>query len=88
MVREQEWVKQKLAEIEGKRAMLKMLEETLGKWETEVDWEAIPEEKQTVLMALAEESVGALAGLIKRLGNQIQEGMAEINEEAGRDGSG
>lgn len=88
MAQEQEWLEQKLAEIEEKRATLKMLEETLSKWETEVDWEAVPPEKQAALMELAEESVGTLAVLIENLGTQIQEGMAELGTETGEDNSG
>jgi hypothetical protein len=87
MAQEQEWLEQKLAEIEEKRATLKLLEETLSKWETEVDWEAVPPEKKAALMDLAEESVGALAVLIENLGSQIQEGMAELDTGASEDNS-
>ncbi len=87
MAQEQEWLEQKLAEIEEKRATLKLLEETLSKWETEVDWEAVPPEKKAALMDLAQESVGALAVLIENLGSQIQEGMAELDTGASEDNS-
>jgi DNA repair exonuclease SbcCD ATPase subunit len=87
MAQEQEWLEQKLAEIEEKRATLKLLEETLSKWETEVDWEAAPPEKKAALMDLAQESVGALAVLIENLGSQIQEGMAELDTGASEDNS-
>jgi len=88
MAQEQEWLEQKLVEIEEKRATLKLLEETLSKWEIEVDWEAVPPEKKAALMDLAQESVGALAVLIENLGSQIQEGMAELDTGASEDNSG
>jgi len=78
MKRDQEWVKGKLAEIEEKRAMLHALEETLGKWESELDWEQIPPEKQAALLALAGESVETLNVMIKNLGQQIQDRLEEL----------
>ena len=83
MVHDQQWVRDKLAEIEEKRKLLKALEETLEKWEAEVDWEQIPPEKQAALLALAGESVETLNVMIKNLGGQIEDKLKELTGDNG-----
>lgn len=83
MAQNHEWVKRKLAEIEDKRSILRSLEETLTKWESDIDWEQLPAEKQAALMALAGESVETLTAMIDQLGGQIRDGLAELSGESG-----
>ncbi|GEM_PF-2222915 len=83
MERDQEWVRRKLADIEEKREILRSLEDTLAKWEAEVDWDELPPEKQAALIALAEESVGTLTVMIERLGRQISD---QVDEMTGTNG--
>jgi hypothetical protein len=77
-----EWVKEKLAEIEAKRKILKALENNLEAWEREIDWEEIPLEKQTALMALAEESVSTLQTLIDELKEKIRAGLTSNTQDS------
>lgn len=87
MVSDHDWVARKLAEIEEKRSILRSLEETLEKWEADVDWEQLPPGKQAALMALAGESVETLATLIGRLGEQISAGLNELAGATGEAGN-
>lgn len=79
----QQWIEQKLQDIEQKREILNSLKDTLTKWEQDLDWEAIPTEKQAALMALADESVQTLTALIERLGNDIRREIGELPGQVG-----
>lgn len=83
MQRDHEWVRHKLAQIEEKRDILRSLEETLSKWQADVDWADLSPEKQAALMALAEESVGTLTAMIEQLGREICE---QVDDMAGSNG--
>lgn len=78
MPHDHEWVRDKLAAIEEKREILRSLEDTLSKWESDIDWESLPPEKQAALMALAEESVSTLTTMIERLGSEISQQVEEM----------
>ncbi|MBN2083296.1 hypothetical protein JW859_13950 [bacterium] len=78
-----QWVQDKLKEIEHKRDILRSLQEMLAKWEQDVDWGALPADKQAALVALADESVATLASMIENLGDKIRADLAEL---AGRNG--
>jgi len=78
-----EWVQDKLKEIEHKREILQSLKDTLAKWEQDVDWEALPAAKQAALVALADESVTTLAAMIENLGDKIR---ADLEKLHGRNG--
>jgi hypothetical protein len=73
------WVREKLEEIERKRAVLAALRESLETWERDVDWEGLPPSKQAALMALAEESVATLQSMIARLREDINTGLGDLN---------
>ena len=88
-MRDENWVRDKLAEIERKRAVLAALRDSLETWEREIDWEELAPEKQAALMALAEESVSTLQTIIARLKDDITSGLQGLAaENGGRDGAG
>ena len=88
-MRDVNWVRDKLEEIERKRAVLAALRDSLETWEREIDWEELPPEKQAALMALAEESVSTLQEMIARLKDDIQTGLADLAASpGGREGAG
>lgn len=85
----EQWVREKLAEIERKREVLAALRESLENWERDIDWEELPPSKQAALMALAEESVSTLQAMIARLKDDISTGLAGLARDAGgRDSNG
>lgn len=45
--------------------VLHLLRESLAEWETQVDWEGLPERRKQALLELARESAAALRGLIE-----------------------
>lgn len=79
----EQWVRDKLAEIERKREVLVALRDSLEAWERDIDWEELPPEKQAALMALAEESVSTLQTIIARLKDDIQAGLAGLPPGSG-----
>jgi hypothetical protein len=78
MAGEAEWVREKLAAIAGKRAVLAALRDSLDAWERDVDWAALPEEKRAALLGLAHESAETLRAMIRRVSTDIVAGLREL----------
>lgn len=84
MGEQQQWIEQKLEEIEHKRDVLNSLKDMLIRWDQDLDWEAIPAPKQAALMALADESVLTLTTMIEQLGNDIRGALDELPGDNGK----